>query len=131
MPTPERVAGVPNGAVDVANQEIRFVFQFADGKQKWHVAKFGVASQLIGALGRLLAELRTQLRAENTMGLTASAEKIAEADIQLEPWAGEVVMQLVTPEGVPYTFSMPPEAASLLAERLRIESAKSTPPGRA
>jgi hypothetical protein len=53
-----------------------------------------------------------------------TAENVAATHIQKDRWANVVLMQLITPGGVPYTFALPPQVASDIADRLKTESAK-------
>ena len=53
-----------------------------------------------------------------------SAEPIASHLIQKEDWSDVVLMQLVTPQGVPYTFELSRQTAIEIADRLKTESAK-------
>jgi hypothetical protein len=61
----------------------------------------------------------------------SSAEKVESSHIQRDRWENVVIMQLTTPQGVPYTFSIPPEFAAEIADQLKTESAKPHQTGRA
>jgi hypothetical protein len=52
------------------------------------------------------------------------AEEVAVTQIQRDRWQDRVLMQLTTPQGVPYTFAFPPQIANSIADQLKGESAK-------
>lgn len=128
MPKRLRVTGLPEGSVDVDKQELNFTISVSEGKPTLFVAKFGVAAQVIGALGRMLTELRAQLDKKGGIASVA-AEQVAAAHIQKDRWTDVVLVQLITPRGVPYSFAVRCQDAADIADRLKIESAKGTQSG--
>jgi len=121
-----RLVGLESGAVDTVAHEIHFVLTVSGRPPMAFVAKYGPAAQVIGALGRMFVELRRILTEANTAKAIA-AEKVASSHVQKDRWENVVLMQLTTPEGVPYTFSLPPHVAAGIAEQLKTESAKPHP----
>jgi hypothetical protein len=131
MPKTYRLTGLPEGAADVANQELRFSLSVARDAPLAFVGKIGVVTQIISALGRILMELRIQLEARGAGMASVNAEEVAAAHIQRERWRDVVLLQLITPAGVPYTFALSQEASVDISARLKIESAKSSQRGNA
>jgi hypothetical protein len=120
---PYRIVGIGSGAVDTVAHEINFELTVAGRPPMAFAAEYGPAAQFIGALGRLFFELRQTLLAAKGMKSSAG-EQIASSHIQRDRWENVVLMQLTTPQGVPYTFAMQPQIASEIAEQLKTESAK-------
>lgn len=130
MPAAQRITGLTDGAVDVERQEIRLTLTIGDRGARAFVMRFGVAAQVIGALGRMFWELRRALDAQGGHEATA-AEDVAAAHVQKDRWSDKVLVQLITPAGVPYTFAVRAQAAAGIAEQLQTESARSGPIGHA
>ena len=118
-----RLIGIASGAVDQQNQEIKFEIAVSEKRPISFVAKFGPASQLVGALGRMISELRRVLDAEKKME-TVFPEVVAEAYVKQERWSGAILVEIVTPQGIPYIFAIPSQIASDIADRLKTESSK-------
>src|SRR5690348_8296887 len=117
-----RVLGVKAGRVNTRTDEI--VFDLAvEGKQfpMSFVASYEAFTQIMNGLGRLFVAVQNSLYEKKTMK-GASAEAVASTHIQRDRWANVVLMQLSTPEGVPYTFAIPPQVAADMAEQLKTES---------
>jgi hypothetical protein len=130
MPTQHRLLGLSGGAVDTVTHEIQFELTVAGAPPISFVTEFGPATQLIAGLSRMFLELRQVLHAARGMKSVA-AEKIASSHIQRDRWEGMVIMQLTTPQGVPYTFQMSPEDAAGIADQLKTESVRTGKPGNA
>jgi hypothetical protein len=111
--------------VNAEKQEIDFSLAVSDGRPLGFIAKIGVAEQIISGLGRMVRDLR-QPKPQMT-----AAEDVAEYLVQRDAFGGPVLLRFVTPHGVPYTFALPAVAASDIAERLKTESQKERPVGRA
>jgi len=118
-----RVVGIGSGSVDTKAHEINFELTVAGRPPMAFIAEYGPASQITGALGRMLLQLRDVLIAANVMK-GVSAESVASSHVQKDRWADRVIMQLTTPHGIPYTFALPPQIAASIAEQLKTESAK-------
>lgn len=129
MSKPYRITGLPRGDVDSEKHEIHFTLGSAE-KDFSFIAKYGVASQVIGALGRMFFELKKIMATQKGMETTA-AEELAAFHIQKERWNDLVLVELITSQGVPYTFAIPNEIAADIADRLKTESGKSTQVGSA
>jgi hypothetical protein len=117
------LTGLTSGAVDTTSHEITFHLSVSGRAPFAFVAKHGPVAQMISGLSRMLSELRRVLDSEKKME-AVSAENVAATHIQKDRWANVVLMQLITPGGVPYTFALPPQVASDIADRLKTESAK-------
>jgi hypothetical protein len=124
MGKPVRLVGLPAGAVDADKQEIQF--DLALERQTLSLkATYGVVSQVIAALGRMLLELQTVRDAGKNVAGGAGAQMHL-YQIQKDRWTDSVIVQITTPSGVPYTFGIPTQIAAEIAEQLKIESAKPT-----
>ena len=132
MPRTHALRGITSGNVDTGKEEIRFALSIARGEPISFVGKFGAVAQAAAALGRMLAELRAQIQAkrDGTMAPIA-AEQIQACHIQKDPWQDVILVQLINPQGIPYSFAMTSAAASDIAARLKIESEKPTRTGSA
>lgn len=130
MPHQHRLVGLSGGAVDTVSHEIQFELTVANAPPISFVTEFGPATQLLAGLSRMFLELRKVLHTAKGMKSVA-AEKIASSHIQRDRWEGVVIMQLTTPQGVPYTFQMSPRDAADIADQLKTESAKTGKPGNA
>jgi|GEM_PF-1660478 hypothetical protein len=132
MPKAMRVVGIPNGAVDPERQEVSFALATAERKAFSFVAKIGVAEQIIAGLGRMVHGIReARLEKGEANAQTTAAEDVAQYLVQRDPWADRVLLRLVTPQGVPYTFALPASAAADMGARLNAESANRSTTGRA
>jgi hypothetical protein len=92
--------------------------------------KYGAATQVIGAPGRMFSELQRYVETQGRMDAVA-VETVAAAHIQKDRWMDLVIFQLTTPQGIPYNFVMPPQVASDISDRLKTESAKAHQAGSA
>jgi hypothetical protein len=131
MPKTLRLAGLASGSVDIDAQEIRFALSIERAPPLSFVGKFGVVAQVIAALGRMMTELRAQMYARGGAMAPVAAEQIGTSHIQKERWSDVVLLQLITPGGVPYSFALSCADAADIADRLKTESAKPTGTGRA
>ena len=130
MPTPHRLSGIANGAIDTQEHEIKFDISTGDGKQIAFVSKYGPACQLAASLGRMIFELRKILDNQKKME-TIAAEKVVEVSIQKDKWSDIVLLQLMTENGIPYAFALPLQSATDIADRLKTESSKKAHVGNA
>jgi hypothetical protein len=118
------LASVPSGDIDTESLEIKFDLATTDGTSIHCTMKYGAATQIIGALGRMFSALQEYAQRQKGRMEPLAAEEIAAAHIQKDRWMDVVIFQLTTPQGVPYNFAMPPHVAADIADRLKIESAK-------
>jgi hypothetical protein len=123
MAKAHRLVGLSGGTVDTVRHEMSFNVTASDGQSIVFVAEFGPASQLISGLSRMLSELRHVLYEAQGMKSIA-AEAVAASHVQMDQWENVVLMQLITPQGVPYTFALKPQEAAEIADQLKTESAK-------
>jgi hypothetical protein len=124
MPKIHRIAAIPGGGVDPTNLEIKFDLATLDGSPISCVMKYGAATQVIGALGRMFSELQRHVETQKGQMDAVAAETVAAAHIQKDRWMDLVIFQLTTPQGIPYNFVMPSRVASDISDRLKTESAK-------
>jgi hypothetical protein len=121
--TAYKVLGIGRGGVDTENDEMQFELSI-DGRPAMNfIAGYGAATQITRALGRMFFELQRILLEKKAMK-PVGGEKIGASHIQRDRWKNQVIMQLTTPEGIPYTFVMPPQIADEIANQLKTESAK-------
>ncbi len=130
MADPIELTGLTNGAADPENQELHFTFTDRQYLTYEFSAKASVAEQIISALARMNRELRSAA-IKGDIIRSASAENVAAAHVQRERLHDVVLLQLITPEDVPYTFALGREAAADISARLKSESEKDVPKGRA
>jgi hypothetical protein len=126
MPKTYRLTGLPSGTTDVDKQELRFSLSISHGQSLSFVGKVGVVGQIISTLGRMLTGLRAQLDAQEGKMAVVAAEQVRAAHVQKERWHELVLLQLITPGGVPYLFAIPCRDAADIAARLKTESEKPT-----
>lgn len=127
---PYRILGLKTGSVDTETDEIIFDLSVEGKPPMSFIAAYGPAAQAIGALGRMFVELRRVLLDKQAMK-SGSAEEVDSSHVQRDRWENKVILQLTTPQGVPYTFSIDPKFAAEIADQLRIESTKRGPVGNA
>lgn len=125
-----RALGVSSGSINLDTREISFALSIAGRPPMEFVSEFGPATQIIGALGRMFFGLQQRLAGEKGM-TTVAGEQVQASHIQKDQWKDVVIMQLTTPQGVPYTFALPPKMAVDISEQLKTESAKPHQTGRA
>lgn len=125
MATTFRLAGLSEATVDNEKQDISFVLKVADGRGLAFVADAAAARQIASSLGRVA------LQARQVTPQMIGAEKIAQYGVKREAFGEVVLLQLVSEDGVPYMFALPLQAATDIASRLQIESAKNAGTGRA
>ena len=123
MPKVHRLVGITRGAVDTKAHEIQFDLQDSERRTVSFVGRFGPIAQVIAGLARLHFELRQILQTAKAMEPTA-AEEIGGHRIHADSWSPVVLVELVTPQGVPYTFEVSRQMANEIADRLKSESAK-------
>jgi hypothetical protein len=130
MAARRRVAALAGGQVNLDTKDIEFDLTLSDRQTLALVATYGSAAQITSALGGMLKALRGALDSERGMA-TIAGERVEGCHIQKDRWKDEVILQLITPSGIPYTFGIPTRDAAQIAERLRIDSAKPTQTGNA
>ena len=130
MRQPLRVAGLTDGSVDLDKKELSFTLSIRGRDPYRFVADFGAATQVIGALGRMWAEFRSRLDQQGGVA-PISAEQVSASHVQKERWTDVVLLQLITPAGIPYSFAIPTRDAADIADRLKTESAIPTQTGSA
>jgi hypothetical protein len=123
-----RLVSLPSGAVDTEKHEIVFELSVKDGKPLSFVATYGVAAQITSGLGRMVKQLHQILQEQKGVASSA-AEQVEGAHIQKDRWSDTVILQLMTPQGIPYTFAIPCNAVAEMAGRLKTESEKPTQVG--
>jgi hypothetical protein len=118
MPTRHRLTAMPDGHIDTEKREMVFDLSVSNGRSFSFVAKCGVATQVIGGLGRMFLELQRVVY--QAQGIEPSAaEEVHSSHIQKDRWSDNVIVQLTTPAGVPYSFAIPSQIAADIAVRLK------------
>ncbi len=130
MADTSELTGISNGQVDLEKQEIQFVLGDTRFQTFNFSVKAGVAEQILMALGRMCTELRSAAVAGNVKR-SAAPEDVAASIVQRERLHDKVLLQLITPSQIPYTFSLDREAAIGISADLKTEAEKDVPKGRA
>jgi hypothetical protein len=125
MPQIHRLIGIAGGGVDPQALEIKFDIATDGGAPLSCIMKYGAATQIIGALGRMFSALQEFAQKQKGRMEAVASEQIAAAHIQKDRFSGLVIFQVTTPAGIPYNFEMPSQVASDIADRLKTESGKS------
>ncbi len=125
-----RLIGLESGEVDLDRQEVGFTLTNTLSQNFEFVAAAGVAEQITSALSRMCTALREAAIAGNVTRPIA-AEPVAEAIVQRDRLHDLVLLQLITPSGTAYSFSLDLQAAIDISDRLKTESAKGVPSGTA
>lgn len=110
-----RLAGIPWGELDTEEREAVFHLQVEDGRRVAFVAPLPVAEQISSVLGRMAQQLRQPAPP------AAIIEEVAEYEVQKDVCSAAVLLRLVTHQGVPYVFALPPDAAADVGRRLKAE----------
>src|ERR1700682_2895683 len=98
-----RVIGINHGSVDLDTDEITFdLLVETKHAPMSFIATYTSFMQILYGLGKLHATVQRSLLDKNAMR-AISAEEVAVTHIQKDRWKDVVLMQLTTPEGVPYT----------------------------
>ncbi len=124
------LTSITGGEVDLEKQELRFTLSDSQFRAFNFTARVGVAEQILAGLGRMCTELRKAAIVGNVRRSIA-AEDVAVAFVQRERLHDKVLLQLITPSEIPYTFALDLEAAVDISERLKIESEKDVTKGSA
>ncbi len=123
MPKTRGLRGIATGAVDLDKEQIRFSLAIASGLPISFVGDFGAVAQTVAALGRMVSELHAHMRAKAAgTAVPIAAEQVQACHIQKDRWQDVILVQLITPQGIPYSFAMTATAAADIAGRLKIES---------
>jgi hypothetical protein len=118
-----RVLGIRMGSVDAETEEMILDLTIDGRPPMSFVLGYGAAVQVISALGRTFFELR-RILTERQPTKKIPAELVQLSHIQKDRWEDVVLMQLTTPQGIPYTFAIPSQFASEIGDQLKMESAK-------
>lgn len=118
MPTIFRLAGLTEGSVDNEKRDVSFVLKVSDGRGLAFVAEAAAARQIASSLGRMA------LDAQRSGPQILGAEKVGKYGVKKDAFGEAVLLQLVSEDGVPNMFAVPPKAAMDIATRLQEESAK-------
>ncbi len=93
-------------------------------------ADLGVAIRIASGLGSAASVLRMALAAQGGWAKVA-LEPLREACARRDQLSGEVILEVTTHHGIPHIFSLPPESALMLSDRLRSEALAARPIGSA
>jgi hypothetical protein len=125
------VQNLADASVDTNGRAIHFSLTVTDGAQIPFVMGYGPSTQVIGALGRMLLQLHQALEKSKGKLEAIPLEHVKHAHIQQDRLTGNVIFQMITPAGIPYSFVLAPKAASDIADMLKSESARPYQPGSA
>jgi hypothetical protein len=92
-----RVTGLPDGGIDLDKQEVHFELSTGEGRKAFN-ANYGVGAQVMGALTRMVSELKRHLD-QRVTGMAATGAEVAAAHVQKDRWPDVVLLQLTTPAG--------------------------------
>lgn len=127
----KRVTGLPDGAVDIEKQEIRFTLSLgADGKMDC-VAKVGIVEQVISGLAKACRMFRDHSVAQGGVLRSTAAETVSVSLVQRERLHDVVLLQLITDRDIPYTFALPLADAVDISARLKTEAERDVSAGSA
>ncbi len=118
------------GSVDVDRRDVHFTLVKNDGTTLQCVGEFTATAQITAALAQMLSSLRTRVN-KKPATVPVAATSIQWALVQKDPWSDFVLLQLISPEGIPFSFQIQRKDAAALAARLRTESEKPTLTGNA
>jgi hypothetical protein len=130
MPKPTRLTGLPTGEVDPDNQDVVFHLAEAGGRETPFVARYGVAVQIIAALGVLTRTLYEHLAARKA-ATPVQAIDLSGAHIQKDRWSDHVLVQMEGADGTRTLYKIPCRTAAEIADRLKTESDAPTRAGHA
>ena len=122
------ITGMPQAVPNIVKKVIRFTFTTVEGNIFSFEAPFGVAGQVAAGLGMALRVLRTALSSQNAVEPVA-AEPIQQVHIQKAFLTDDVIVQLTTHSGIPFSFQIPSQSAEEIADRLKTEAQKKFPEG--
>lgn len=121
-----RITGLNKGTVDTGSNSVTFQVAIRDAAPMTFIADAGPMTQLVGGLGRMFLELRRSLHGTGAMK-DIPTEAVASSHVQKDRAHNVILMQLTTPQGVPYTFAMSPQAAIGIADQLTDAAFKASP----
>ena len=93
-----RVTGLRDGGIDLDKQEVHFELSTSEARKAFS-ASYGVGAQVMGALTRMVSELKRHLDQRVTGMAATGAEQVAAAHVQKDRWPDAVLLQLTTPAG--------------------------------
>jgi len=125
METTFRLAGLAEAAVDSEKNRVNFVLKTTDGNRLLCKAEAAAARQIASALGTVA------LKAKQSGSVMIGAEKVAKYGVKADAFGEAILLQLISEDGVPYMFAIPPHAAADIAARLKSESDRKPGTGRA
>jgi hypothetical protein len=125
------VQNLANASVDTNGRAIQFSLTVSDGAQIPFVMGYAASTQVIGALGRTFLKLHETIEKSKGKLEALPLEHVARAHIQQDRLTGNVIFQMITPAGIPYSFVLTPKAASDIADMLKTESGRPYQPGSA
>lgn len=118
MRCPQRAAQVKNAAQNRGEQEMDFALALESGGPLQFVAKIGAVEQVIAGLSRMATDLRQR------KPQLISAGEVSGYLVRRDVFGGPILLRLISPMGVPYTFALRTAAARDISDRLKIESEK-------
>jgi hypothetical protein len=125
----KRLLGLAKADAHPDTLEFDLVFAGESNRTFRFKADLSAIDQILAGLSRLALAAREKQPAGKAQ--VVSAEGVHQYLVKREPWENVVLLRLVNPHGVPYTFALPLSAANDIADRLKTESAKTAPVGKA
>lgn len=124
----KRVTGLSRGAVVAASGDVRFSLTRINGDAFDLVANVSAVEQIIAGLARMSAQGAAALKGQPQ---AAAAETVALVETQRDLVGTATILTLVSDRGVPYRFALSAQQAADIAARLKTESERPRPTGRA
>jgi len=124
-----KLAGIEEGSIDPKNRYVVFKAKIDPDQEQYFAAKANVIEQVLSTLATLLRQLREYGLAPASE--TVSAIEISQYAVRKDPFSDKVLMQIISVEGIPYTFAIPAQATDEISERLKAEGSMPTTFGKA
>ena len=128
MGKPKRVTGLQRGGVMSDGTDVHFSLGKPNGETIDLVANTAAAEQITAALARMSGEASARRAGQIA---ARSAEAVALAEVQRDRVGTATILLLTTDRGIQFRFALTPESAADIAARLKTESERVPPTGRA
>ncbi len=124
-----KLAGIEEGSIDPEKGYVVFKAKLDRRPDQWFAAKANVLDQTLSTLATLLRQLREHTAVPAAEAIFAI--EVGQYAIQKDPFSEKVLMKIISPDGIPYTFAVPTRATDEMSERLKAEGSKPTVFGKA
>jgi hypothetical protein len=119
-----KLLGIEEGAIDPKNGYVSFKAKLDRRPDQWFATKANVLEQILSTLGTLLRQLKEHTAVPAAEAI--SAIEVGQYGVQKDPFHDKVLMKIISPVGIPYTFAIPTSAVGEMSERLKTEGSKPT-----